>query len=233
MAHWSQTLINISDDISQISNYDAKLEIAGKLIEMARPNQVIGAGSGSTALIALHELAKVDRENDLNLTFIPTSHEIEWACYQIGVRTTNLTSARPDWCFDGADEVDPDANLIKGRGGAMYREKLVMAASPLCYILVDESKFVKRLGEKFPVPVECDPAAIHIVEKALREMGATGMDIRLAKGKDGPIITEKGNIIIDTVFESINAEHEKHINAIAGVLESGLFWEYSPKIMSL
>lgn len=225
------TLLSLSPDPKTISQYDAKMAVAKEVAQKAQPGQVIGAGSGSTALLALLELARRDVEEGLGLTFIPTSYEIDWACRQAGVKVTSLNHAQPKWYFDGADEVDGAGNLIKGRGGAMYREKLVMSACESRYILVDSTKFVDKLGEKFAVPVECDPQALLMIERALRDLGADEMGVRLAKGKDGPVVTEKGNVILDVMFGQIGADLEMQISAIPGVLESGLFWGYNPQIM--
>lgn len=232
MTNWEAKLFSNSPATDQIGQYDAKLQIAKQLAGRAQRGDVIGAGSGSTALLALQELAKRDNDEKLNLTFVPTSYEIEWACYQNNLKTASVFEHKPDWCFDGADEVDPDKNLIKGRGGAMYREKLVMTASETRYILVDGSKFVKKLGENFPVPVECDPQAVNLVEAQLTKTGASDIVIRPAKGKDGPVITEKGNVILDCQFSNIDMNTEKNISSIPGVLESGLFCGFDPEILS-
>ena len=232
MTSWGGNLLAGSEAVEKTSQYEAKLQIAKKLASYARKGEVIGAGSGSTALLALRELAKRNVKEDLDLTFIPTSYEIEWVCVQNGLKMTSILKQKPVWCFDGADEVDQKNNLIKGRGGAMYREKLVMAASDTRYILVDESKFVKKLGEEFPVPVECDPQAIKLVEAEISKSGARDISVRPAKGKDGPVITEKGNLILDCVFPEIGPDLEKEISFIPGVLESGLFWGYAPEILS-
>ena len=233
MAHWTTSLLNPAKDPSETSEYDAKLEIAQKVSRRAEKGQVIGAGSGSTALIALQELARREAKETLDLIFIPTSYEIDWACWSFGLRVGSLTHYKPDWCFDGADEIDPQGNMIKGRGGAMYREKLVMSACDTRLILVDQTKFVGKLGEKFAVPVECDPNALTGIESGLVTLGGDKIEIRQAKGKDGPVITEKGNVILDVSFSSIDQNTEKDISAIPGVLESGLFWGYTPEILSL
>ena len=99
--------------------------------------------------------------------------------------------------------MDPDRNLIKGRGGAMFMEKVVMHASPRNFILVDQSKLVTRLGLKFPIPVEVLPIAMRVVERELAAIGAVEIVLRLAVKKDGPVITEHGNFILDVRFGEI------------------------------
>ena len=118
-----------------------------------------GIGSGSTSFLALLALSDRVKKEGLNILCVPTSLEIESYCTALGLTITTLVNARPDWCFDGADEVDPDNNLIKGRGGAFVREQLVFAAAPQRVILVDESKFVPQLGTSFGVPLAVVPEA--------------------------------------------------------------------------
>jgi ribose 5-phosphate isomerase A len=164
----------------------------------------------------------VHREG-LKVTAICTSAEVTLACVRLDVRVGSLLQLRPDWAFDGADEVDPDRNLIKGRGGAMFMEKVVMHASPRNFILVDQSKLVTKLGGKFPVPVEVLPIALRLVEKELTALGAVEIVLRLAVKKDGPVITENGNFILDVRFGEIQKSLERDIKAVPGVIESGLF----------
>ena len=206
-----------------ISNREAKEEAGRRIAEQVRDGEVIGVGSGSTSYLALRAIAdRVHREN-LCVATVCTSHEMTLACAAAGLPVTTLLQGRPDWCFDGADEVDPDYSLIKGRGGAMFLEKLVMRAAGRSYILVDKSKLVKRLGEKFAVPVEFLPDALHVVEAGLLDLGATEINMRLAVKKDGPVITQSGNFIFDVKFAEIGKTMERDIKSITGVIESGLF----------
>lgn len=99
---------------------------------------------------------------------------------------------RPDWTFDGADEVDPQRNLIKGRGGAMFKEKLLIRSSRKTFIIIDPSKRVNQLGNKFPIPVEVFPDSLTYVEHELQRLGASEIVLRPAHGKDGPVFTEMG-----------------------------------------
>jgi ribose 5-phosphate isomerase A len=135
------------------------------------------------------------------------------------------------WAFDGADEVDPSHNLIKGRGGAMFREKLILDSSPKNFILVDKSKLVTRLGERFPIPVEIAPAAVNFVASKLTDLGASNLELRLGLKKDGPVITESGNLIIDARFDQIGPNLEASIKQICGVIESGLFLGRSIEVL--
>ena len=136
-------------------------------------------------------------------------------------------SKKPDWSFDGADEVNDKNWLVKGRGGAMYREKLNIASSEVSYILVDNSKFVDNICDKFPIPVETVPEAINYVRDELFKMGAEDVVLRLAKGKDGPVITEHGNVILDATFRNVDETLERRLKAVVGVVETGLFIGYN------
>ena len=205
------------------SNQAAKEEVGRQIAEKVQDGQVIGVGSGSTSYLAILAIAERVRKEKLHVTAVCTSHEVTLACVTVGLPVGSLQQLCPDWAFDGADEVDPERNLIKGRGGAMYLEKIVIDAAPKSYILVDQSKLVTRLGEKFPIPVEVFPLALRLVERELIAMGATEVVMRPATGKDGPIITQSGNLILDVHFKEIGKSLERDIKAITGVIESGLF----------
>lgn len=224
--NWSEKVLQKSEWNGQISNLEAKQRVAKSIAEKVKEGDVIGFGSGSTSLLAVQEIAKKIKEENIHITAIPTSYEITMVCAQYGIPTTNLLEAKPDWSFDGADEVNDKNWLVKGRGGAMFREKLNIANSKVTYILVDDSKFVKNICDKFPIPVECHPYAINSVREELFKMGAESVQMRLAKGKDGPIITESSNIILDVVFRQVDETLEKRLGAIVGVLETGLFMGY-------
>ena len=110
---------------------------------------------------------------------------------------------------------------------ALLKENINIVNSNKAYILADNSKFVNKLGEKFCVPVECYPDSINYVKEELYKLGAKSCTLRLGKGKDGPIITENNNFIIDTKFEKIDEQLEQKIKLVSGVIESGLFIGYN------
>ncbi|MGH9046660.1 MAG: ribose 5-phosphate isomerase A, partial [Acidimicrobiales bacterium] len=181
--------------------------------------------------LTLSALAERARDEGIAWTAVTTSLEAELACAGHAVPTAPLSSARPDWSFDGADEVDPAGNLIKGRGGALLREKLVMASSPERYIVVDPSKLVDRLGTRFAVPIEIIPDAVRLVGDALGRLGCTEVVLRHGGGKDGPLITERGNYLLDAHLTNIDEHTETGLKAIVGVVESGLFIGYRPEVV--
>lgn len=212
----------------KISSEAAKKKISAKIADYAKDGDVIGVGSGSTAYLAIVALGKSKKK----VICIPTSHEAEVACIAHGLIVTSLKSQKPDWCFDGADEIDANGNMIKGRGGAMWREKMVMRATKgERFILVDASKIVKTLGKNFPIPVEIHPDSLYSVEEDLYAHGAKKVSLRMAEGKDGPVITENGFFILDVAFQNVNADLERQIKSIVGVVETGLFTDYHPKIV--
>lgn len=216
---------------SEIINPVGKQKVAQQIAEKVTDGDVLGVGSGSTVFMALLAIADRIKSEKLNILAIPTSLEISMFCSKLGIPLTTLYEHNPDWLFDGADEVDPNNSLIKGRGGAMFKEKLLISSSPVNYIIVDESKIVTKLGTNFPVPIEVFPQALLYVEKELKRLGATSIVLRPAKGKDGSIISENGNLILDCKFEEIGITMEKDIKSITGVIESGLFIGYNPTIL--
>lgn len=224
---WNKKTVQEISWNGEISNYEEKLRIANKIAKRVKDGDVIGIGSGSTSFVATTEIAKRMKAENLNIIGIPTSYEINMLCNQLGIPTTNLMSKKPDWSFDGADEVNDKNWLVKGRGGAMYREKLNIASSEVSYILVDNSKFVDNICDKFPIPVETVPEAINYVRDELFKMGAEDVVLRLAKGKDGPVITEHGNVILDVTFRNVDETLERRLKAVVGVVETGLFIGYN------
>lgn len=224
---WKKEIAQKIEWNGEILNYEEKLRIGKKIAQRVKDGDVIGVGSGSTSFVATKEIAKRVKEENLHITAIPTSYEINLLCNELGIPTTSLLDKKPDWSFDGADEVNDKNWLVKGRGAAMYREKLNIVSSKVTYILVDESKFVKNICDKFPIPVEVTPKAINYVRQAMFEMGAESITLRPAKGKDGPVVTEEGNVILDTVFRNVDENLEKRLKSIVGVVETGLFIGYN------
>lgn len=228
---WDNNLIQNLNWSDTIVNREGKERVALEIANKVKNNQIIGAGSGSTVYLALLAIAERLKAEHLDVKVIPASYEISMACIKLGIPQTTLMDAKPDWTFDGADEVDPDHNLIKGRGGAMFKEKLLIRNSSKTFIVVDQSKFVDKLGSKFPVPVEIFPTSILYVEKMVRELGAIDVELRLAKGKDGPVITENNNLILDARFDDIFPDLEQEIKNITGVIDSGLFIGYDIEVL--
>lgn len=228
---WENHLIKHLQWSDTIINREAKEHVAREIAATAKDGETIGAGSGSTVYLTLFELARRIREERLHIKVIPASKEIAMTCIQLGIPQTTLWNKRPDWTFDGADEVDQDRSLIKGRGGAMFKEKLLIRSSNKSYIIIDPTKLVGQLGSKFPIPIETFPDALTYVENELHRLGASEIILRPAHGKDGPILTENGNFILDTRFNFIDSSLEKRLKTITGVIESGLFIGYNVELI--
>lgn len=222
---WNKEILT-KIDFDHIANKEEKEILAKKVASKVKNNDVIGFGSGSTSYLAAIEIAKKVEEEQIKITAIPTSIEMKMLCSAYKIPTASLLEKRPDWSFDGADEVDQNNWMIKGRGGAMFKEKLNIANSKITYILVDESKLVSNLGQKFSIPVECYLESINYVKEELLMLGAKEINIRKAVAKDGPIFTENNGVILDVKFENIEQHLEKDIKAITGVIETGLFIGY-------
>ena len=206
-------------DLDKIENKEAKEKLAKKILDKVKDGQTIGFGSGTTSYITAVEIGKKVKQEHLNITAIPTSKEIKEVCEEYEIKIGNLIENEIDWGFDGADEVELDKLwLIKGKGAAMFKEKLNILISPKTYILVDKTKIVEKLGEKCKVPIEVFPQALKYVSGKLEKLGALDITYRG--------FTENNNGILDVKFENIGQELEKKIKEITGVIESGLFLNY-------
>jgi len=198
-------------------------QVAGeRAIEYVRDGMVVGLGTGSTAHFAIKRLGMMVSQG-LDIIGIPTSVQTEQIAKESGIPLSNLEEhPEIDVTIDGADEVDPNLDLIKGMGGALLREKIVASASRIEVIVVDTSKIVDILGTKSPLPVEVNKFGWKICFERLK---AFGCEVRLRKRDDDIFITDNGNYIIDCSFESITDPKglESQINNLPGVMENGLF----------
>ena len=228
--NWDKDIL-INVEFENISNIEEKKKLGEMIANKVKDGQVIGFGSGSTSYIAILSIAEKLKNEGINITAIPTSYEIKMLCSYLGIKTASLIECKPDWSFDGADEVDNNNWLIKGRGGASFKEKLNIVNSPITYILIDKSKKVDKLGEKFKIPVECVLDSVNYVKEELIKLGGKDISLRKAVGKDGPIITENSNAILDVKFDNITDDLENKIKSITGVIESGLFIGYNVEIL--
>jgi ribose 5-phosphate isomerase A len=211
-----------------------KRAVAKKAVELVKSGMIVGLGTGSTSSMAIEELGKLIAQNKLkDIVGVPTSYQSRVLARQFGVKTVDLNDVNHvDIAFDGADEVDASMNIIKGAGAAHTMEKVVDSIAKQCVILIDQSKVVSKLGLAFSLPVEVLPFALSPVLRALVNLGGVP-EIRTALRKDGPVITELGNMVVDVRFaDGINnpAELENKINMIPGVVENGLFVNVAHKV---
>lgn len=203
-----------------------KQEVGRAAAARVESNSVIGLGTGSTTAFAIQFIGERLKSGELTgIKGIPTSFQASVLAKQFGIPLTTLDEVdQIALAIDGADEVDPQFNLIKGGGAAHTREKIVDGLAEQFIVVVDSSKLVDALGSTFPLPVEVLPMAIAPVTRALAALGGTP-ELRMGIKKDGPVITDQGNMVLDVKFDRIAnpAELEKIINNIPGVLENGLF----------
>jgi ribose 5-phosphate isomerase A len=216
---------------TSVTNLDAKMEVAQRIAERVRDGALIGIGSGSATYIALWAIGQRVRRESLSIRMVTASYETEAAALTLGIPTLPLGSVQPEWGVDGADEVDPDGRVLKGRGGAMFREKILWATCRHIYLAIDPSKHVERLGQGFPVPIEVDRLAVELVGRALVAAGARSWELRVAGGKDGPVITESGNLVIDAWFDAIPQGLGARLKTLSGVIETGLFEGYTYEVL--
>lgn len=197
-------------------------KVAGeRAAELVDDGMIVGLGTGSTAYYAIQKLGGRVREG-LLIRGIPTSEQSRIQAEREGIPLIDFAETiRIDLTIDGADEIDPAFNLIKGGGGALFREKLVATASHREIIVADESKLKDRLGG-FPLPVEVVPFGWQYVRLNLEALGCRA---RLRVSENGAFVTDNGNHILDCAFGAIDdpADLERRIGAICGVVESGLF----------
>ncbi len=185
--HWPVNVAHLAD----------KQAAADRIAALVSDGALIGIGSGSATYMALWAIGRRAQLEALTIRVVTASYETETAALTLGIPTVPLGSVEPEWGVDGADEVDPRGRVLKGRGGAMFMEKILWATCRRMYLAIDPSKHVERLGQGFPVPIEVERRAVDLVGRALDGHGCGRWSLRLAGGKDGPVITESGNLVID------------------------------------
>ena len=196
---------------------------------------ILGLGSGSTAALMIKSLAEEIRAGKLqNIKGVATSFQSEVLALELDIPLIDLASvSQIDLAIDGADEVDPGFQLIKGGGACHVREKLVASKANKLLIVVDETKLVQNLNQSFPLPVEVLPNAWKQVQEVIADMNGIST-LRMAIKKAGPVVTDQGNLILDVLFnDGIKnpKDIEMSINNIPGVLENGLFVDLADKVL--
>ena len=212
-----------------------KQVVANAAVKEVEDGMIVGLGSGSTAALMIKSLAEQIRSGKLkNIRGVPTSFQSEVLALELGISLIDLASvSQIDLAIDGADEVDPDFQLIKGGGACHVREKLVASKANKLLIVVDETKLVQKLNLVFPLPVEVLPSAWKQVKDIITGMNGVS-NLRMATKKAGPIVTDQGNLILDVLFkDGIDDPKglEITINNIPGVLENGLFVDLTDKVL--
>jgi len=207
-----------------------KENVGKEAVKLIDDGQVVGLGTGSTTHFFIKHLGMRIQEEELEILGIPTSFQSLILAREFGIKVTSLDEHDVDIAVDGADEVSSQLDLIKGGGAAHTIEKLVDSNAKKFVVIVDESKIVDTLGE-FPVPVEVIPDSLRPVTNALIQMGGKP-EIRMGIRKDGPVITDNGNFVLDTKFDIEDpAKLEVELNSIPGVLENGIFAGITDKVI--
>ena len=201
---------------------ELKRRVGYEAAKLVNDGDVVGLGTGSTTHYFIEKLGTRIKNEDITILGIPTSYQSFFLGRDSGIQITTLEEHDVDIAVDGADEVDPKLNLIKGGGAAHTLEKIVDESAKRFVVIVDGSKIVSELGN-FPVPVEVIPQATRTVKNHLIDMGGLPQ-LRMAERKDGPVVTDNGNFIYDVKFTIKNPKKlEIELNTIPGVVENGIF----------
>lgn len=212
-----------------------KQAVALAATEQIRSGMVVGLGSGSTAALMIQALGARLKQGDLHdITGVTTSFQGEVLAAELGIPLKSLNAIdRIDLAIDGADEVDPGFQLIKGGGACHVQEKLVARRAERFVVVVDSTKLVDRLNLGFLLPVEVLPGAWRQVQAQLAAMGGEAQ-LRMAVKKAGPVVTDQGNLVLDVRFADGIADPaalEQEINNLPGVLENGLFVNLTDQVL--
>ena len=212
-----------------------KQAVAEAAVAQIRDGMVVGLGSGSTAALMIQGLgARLAAGQLQDIVGVTTSFQGEVLAAELGIPLRALNAIdRIDLAIDGADEVDPSFQLIKGGGACHVQEKLVADRAERFIVVVDSTKLVQRLNLDFLLPVEVLPGAWVQVQSRLKSMGGVA-ELRMATRKAGPVVTDQGNLVLDVRFEAGISDPialERDINNLPGVLENGLFVNLADEVL--
>ncbi len=199
--------------------------VAKHAAAQVKNGMLVGLGTGSTANLFIRELAHRRIEEGLRVTTAASSVVSAIQAQSLGLPMVAMEHLeRLDLYVDGADEVSPDLTLLKGRGFDLVREKLLAKASDAFLVLVDQSKLVARIGERFPIPVEVMPFAWKMVKRSLEALGGSG-ELRRNPSQDGLVVTSHGSLVLDMTFpeDSDSKALDEALNSVPGVVEHGIF----------
>ena len=203
--------------------------LAEEAMRLVSSGQVIGLGTGQAATAFVRALGQRVAAG-LDVRGVPTSETTAAVARQLGIKLVTLDDVDAvDVAVDGADEVDPRADLIKGYGGALLRERVVASVARRFVILVGAEKLVPALGSRGRLPVEVVPFAAAVCRRRLESLGLPA-DVRLAEGR--PVVTDNGNLLLDCRVGPMKAPHtvEAAVRAIPGVVGTGLFLDLQPTV---
>jgi ribose 5-phosphate isomerase A len=198
-----------------------------------KDGMLVGLGTGSTANYFIEELARLQKESNLKITTIASSHMSMMKAQSLGLDVIALTQVSEiDLYVDGADEITPDMTLLKGRGYDLVLEKLLAKAAKQFLVVADKSKLVDRIGTNFAIPIEVMPFAWKAAKRSLEAAGGVG-DLRQNVAKDGLSITSHGSLVLDMTFDKSVSETALNqlINNIPGVVEHGIFHQLTSAVL--
>jgi ribose 5-phosphate isomerase A len=201
---------------------DAIKALSSDTLKLVKDNYVLGLGSGRAATSLVRSLSSYLKEKNIRVKAVPTSLQIKLEAEKGGISIIEADQIEHiDVVFDGADQIDEERNMIKGGGGALLREKILINVAKKVVIVADESKFVKKLNRS--VPIEVHPFARNIAAKQIQKYGGKPVLRTIERGY--PFVTENGNIILDSDFGAISNPKElaENIIQIPGVIEVGIF----------
>jgi len=210
-----------------------KQTVALHAAAFVQDGMTVGLGTGSTANYFIEELARRKQQEGLNVTTVASSTVSTIKAQELGlnlIAIEHLTSL--DFYVDGADEVSPDLTLLKGRGSDLVREKLLAHVAKEMIVMIDSSKRVQKIGEKFPIPVEVMPFAWQLVQGRLKDLGGRG-ELRPNATGDGLAVTSHGSLVLDMTFEEhLDAQAiNTLLNSVPGVVEHGIFHQLATSVL--
>jgi ribose 5-phosphate isomerase A len=208
-----------------------KKEVGEKAVDYVKEGMVVGLGTGSTVFYTILKLGKLV-EQGLSIKGVPTSKQTEKLAIKVGIPLISFNETEQiHVAIDGADEVNPDLDLIKGGGGALLREKIIANAAKTFIVVADPHKFVHKLGS-FPLPVEVVPFGFEMTRKYIQELGCSP---KLRQKNGIPFRTDNGNYIFDCSFPEIThpRDLERDLNRIPGVVDNGLFIRMADIVVTL
>lgn len=207
--------------------------VAFEAAKLVKNGMLIGLGTGSTANYFIEHLAKRQLDEGLNINTVASSTISAIKAESCGLKVVSIAQlSHIDLYVDGADEITPNLNLLKGRGQDLVMEKLLATAAKQFVVVADKSKLVSRIGEKFVIPIEVMPNAWKIVKYQLEQHGATG-DIRLNAGQDNVALSAQGNYILDMKFPPSADDQALNglLNAMPGIVEHGVFYGVASQVL--
>jgi ribose 5-phosphate isomerase A len=214
-----------------VQTLNEKKEVGEKAVEYVKDGMVVGLGTGSTVFYSIAKLGQLVQQG-LSIQGVPTSEQTAKLAREFGIPLVSFKEIEGiDVAIDGADEVNPDLNLIKGGGGALLREKIIAKAARTFIVVADSHKNVDTLGA-FPLPIEVVPFGYEMTMKHIRELGGS-LNLRQTNGT--PYLSDNGNYVIDCDFIEIKDPKalERELNIIPGVVENGLFVDMTDAVITL